>query len=476
VTRFLALLALLAAAAEAAPAQAAPAPAPQRQAIARNCSFAMNGDLINSNILICPVVAILQGIADVASSQDVDPLLLQLIRQESFDEALRRVERLVAGGVKKPAVYLSIGASLSAARGRREEALSFAKRAYEADPADSMLLLRYYAALSANGRAEEAAALIGSSDRRRAQLKGVGQHLLDVAKLELEYPYERLNAWRESLDRCLSQSSGPPRAARARGRRAARCALDPAAQQSLRALRERALRLEQALAAAEPDARMPLQTRHYLLQYALVADELLQDPAQAAKTEWRMTGLGREILKRFGPWSYMLALQSEYRLELIATPAHLRLKYQLFDLALDSAPASPIVNLGAGTADEDVLPKLSGIMMAGARISRAMAANRMDENAVAWKHLRLATQEAARYGNLLQAIGIRLAALRFAAQLIGPADPNFDRKAVASEHRRLKAAFGEDPELGRSHATILADISSTLCGAGVLAKEDCAGG
>jgi tetratricopeptide (TPR) repeat protein len=313
VTRFLTLLVLIAAAAEAAPARAepAPAPAPQMLAIARNCSLAINGDVTNSNILICPVVAILMGIADIAGSQDVDPLLLQLIRQESFDEALRRVERLVAGGVEKPIVYLSIGASLAAARGRPEEALSFAKRAYEADPADSMLLLRYYAALSANRRADEAAALIASADRRRAELKGVGQHLLDVAKLELEFPYERLNPWRESLDRCLSPGSGPPRAARARDRRAARCALDPALQQSLRALRERALRIEQGIAAAEPGARMPLQTRHYLLQYVLVADELLQDPAQAARTEWRMTELGREILKRFGPWVYMLTLQSD---------------------------------------------------------------------------------------------------------------------------------------------------------------------
>jgi len=475
--RALVPLVLLTAAAGANTAGAAPFRPSQDQALASNCSIAIAGDVNNSNILACPKIAVLMDIADIARMQDVDPLLLQLIRQDSFDEALRRIERLVAEGVPKPSVYLSIGASLAAARGMPQEALIFAKRAYEADPTDAMLLLRYYAALAANRKTDEAAALIAAADRRRTELKGVGLHLFDVAKLESDYSYEMLDRWRVSLDRCLGQATGGAAEPRAgRGRSSKTCGLDPGAEQSVRALRERALRLEQAIAAAAPGARMSLQTRHYLLQYVLIADELLQDTANAAKTEWRMTGLGREMLKLFGPWTYLLALQSEYRLDLVTTPTHLRLKNQLVDLALDSAPASPVVNLGVGTSDEETLPKLSGIMLASFHRNRAITANRMNENGVAWQNLVAALNAATRYGNSPVAIGLRLAILRVAVELIGTADKNFDRVLVAAEHRRLKAALSQEPELARTAGPTLDRISSLLCKDRVLTGAECAAG
>lgn len=446
---------------------------------ADNCSVAAGRDITNTQIMNdCSTrITIILGVQEIIQEREIDRRLLELIATGNYDDALERIEVLTRQPSTNSSTYLSIAATMLATQGAPDEALQYARRAFDADRNDGFVAARYFAMLVINGRNDEARNIINEVHRRRQQFSGIGAHWIELAWIETNYSPQVLSVWFQTAASCgrhsvISEAGSTGRRTGTAAPAGAPCSLDEETNRNVRALRERVVQLVGEAASTEPNSRISLQLQYHGMHYVMLCDLLLGDNDAAARAEEAMDTLIARMDRQFGPWALLTSFAAAFHLDALTPATYLESKYALFDRALRAAPTATIGALASFASEDQLVRRFSGLMLAGYRLAWARAAVRLRKHDEAWTGLIRAIQETRPYGNSAMAINVRLGSLSLMTTLLSTSFSP-DTRILRDEYLMLRRSFSQDPRLWTSLSSQFLLLGDALCDMNIVSGDEC---
>ncbi len=459
-----------------------PAADAQGNATADNCSIAIAGNVTNSTIKVTCIIAPSEAarrIADTLAVGHVDPSVARAVRSGAFEDALARIDRLVAEGVSDEAALLSLATQIETMKGNIGGATGYAHRAYELRPNDVQATVDYYTLLNISGRTGEANQLLDSADRRRGQFGDRGAAIVETIRFFRDTAPVTL-MWHMAALEC-AEGAGAGRAGSSTGRTghpartaASRdCPADPLARSQAREFRVSAARLSRGLSRLGPNDRLAAPLNYRLLNFLRVCDHLVGDSRAAVTSTANVGAFERRLFEAQGPWAVLRSIAATFDLEFDLSDDQRRERYRLFDQALNDATVVPIA--AAGEPNAHMFTGLGPLMLSNYEVVAAISAALRDDFDEAWRRVVRAVQRARQAPATVQSVSSRLqlaqALIMIASDYDG--DTDLDTTTIGEEVKQLRDIMMATPRPYAALSATLADAIGEGCDEDLLPAELC---